>query len=183
MLYRYFNIIYKHNFSRIYSFPRNKIPVLDIEFSQKFDPKISREWKIIKKSNFSKLLKNSLNKKYPDVSGRNNKKKLYKLISSAAEYQIRNIVKNDINVIGTSKKIWVLANDDVDMLIKGHIDRNLPEDDRRIDNQELAWIEILESQNLIKKVFNKTLFTSGDSSQSEQAGILGALIGSLFVLQ
>tara|TARA_Y200000002_G_scaffold103842_1_gene84542 strand:+ start:1362 stop:2621 length:1260 start_codon:yes stop_codon:yes gene_type:complete len=156
---------------------------LNIQFSQNIlDPEQTQEWKIIKKKNFNKLIKNSLSEIYPDVSGRSDKKKLYKLISSSAEYQLREFIKNDINSIGTSKKIWVLANDDVDMLFKGHIDRNLPEDDRRIDNQELLWIETLESKNLIEKFFNKTLFTSGDSSQSEQSGILGALIGSLFAL-
>ena len=156
---------------------------LNIQFSQNIlDPEQTREWKIIKKKNFNKLIKNSLSEIYPDVSGRSDKRKLYKLISSSAEYQLREFIKNDINSIGTSKKIWVLANDDVDMLFKGHIDRNLPEDDRRIDNQELLWIETLESKNLIEKFFNKTLFTSGDSSQSEQSGILGALIGSLFAL-
>ena len=156
---------------------------LNIQFSQNIlDPEQTREWKIIKKKNFNKLIKNSLSEIYPDVSGRSDKRKLYKLISSSAEYQLREFIKNDINSIGTSKKIWVLANDDVDMLFKGHIDRNLPEDDRRIDNQELLWIETLESKNLIEKFFNKTLFTNGDSSQSEQSGILGALIGSLFAL-
>ena len=156
---------------------------LNIQFSQNIlDPEQTQEWKIIKKKNFNKLIKNSLSEIYPDVSGRSDKRKLYKLISSSAEYQLREFIKNDINSIGTSKKIWVLANDDVDMLFKGHIDRNLPEDDRRIDNQELLWIETLESKNLIEKFFNKTLFTNGDSSQSEQSGILGALIGSLFAL-
>ena len=156
---------------------------LNIQFSQNIlDPEQTQEWKIIKKKNFNKLIKNSLSEIYPDVSERSDKRKLYKLISSSAEYQLRELIKNDINSIGTSKKIWVLANDDVDMLFKGHIDRNLPEDDRRIDNQELLWIETLESKNLIEKFFNKTLFTSGDSSQSEQSGILGALIGSLFAL-
>ena len=156
---------------------------LNIQFSQNIlDPEQTQEWKIIKKKNFNKLIKNSLSEIYPDVSGRSDKRKLYKLISSSAEYQLRDFIKNNINSIGTSKKIWVLANDDVDMLFKGHIDRNLPEDDRRIDNQELLWIETLESKNLIEKFFNKTLFTNGDSSQSEQSGILGALIGSLFAL-
>ena len=156
---------------------------LNIQFSQNIlDPEQTQEWEIIKKKNFNKLIKNSLSEIYPDVSGRSDKRKLYKLISSSAEYQLREFIKNDINSIGTSKKIWVLANDDVDMLFKGHIDRNLPEDNRRIDNQELLWIETLESRNLIEKFFNKTLFTSGDSSQSGQSGILGALIGSLFAL-
>ena len=43
------------------------------------------------------------------------------------------------------------------MLIKGNINRNLPENERRIDDQELMWIEYLESENLIKKVFNAAM--------------------------
>ena len=83
---------------------------LNIQFSQNIlDPEQTREWKIIKKKNFNKLIKNSLSEIYPDVSGRSDKRKLYKLISSSAEYQLREFIKNDINSIGTSKKIWVLA--------------------------------------------------------------------------
>ena len=156
---------------------------LPVYFDQEIlDPNKTNDWNNIKKANFNGLVKQSLRNLFPEVSGRSNKRKLYKIVSSSAEYQIRNIVNNDLSIIGSKQNIWVLADDDVDMLIKGNINRNLPENERRIDDQELMWIEYLESENLIKKVFNKTLFSSGDSSESEQSGILVALLGSLYAL-
>ncbi len=156
---------------------------LPVYFDQEIlDPNKTNDWNIIKKANFNGLVKQSIRNLFPEVSGRSNKRKLYKIVSSSAEYQIRNIVNNDLSIIGSKQNIWVLADDDVDMLIKGNINRNLPENERRIDDQELMWIEYLESENLIKKVFNKTLFSSGDSSESEQSGILVALLGSFYAL-
>lgn len=156
---------------------------LPVYFDQEIlDPNKTSDWNNIKKANFNGLVKQSLRNLFPEVSGRSNKRKLYKIVSSSAEYQIRNIVNNDLSIIGSKQNIWVLADDDVDMLIKGNINRNLPENERRINDQELMWIEYLESENLIKKVFNKTLFTSGDSSESEQSGILVALLGSFYAL-
>ena len=156
---------------------------LPVYFDQEIlDPNKTSDWSDIKKANFNGLVKQSIRNLFPEVSGRSNKRKLYKIVSSSAEYQIRNIVNNDLSIIGSKQNIWVLADDDVDMLIKGNINRNLPENERRIDDQELMWIEYLESENLIKKVFNKTLFTSGDSSESEQSGILVALLGSFYAL-
>jgi phosphate transport system permease protein len=170
-------------FSQGYTaFQETKIQ-LNINFDEKIiDPTKTKDWEIIKKSNFNLLIKNSISELFPEVSGRSKKRKLKKIISNSAEYQLRDYVKNNIEVIGTNQKIWVLADDDVDMLIKGHINRALPENERRIDNDELKWIKFLESKKLIKKFFNKTFFTSGDSSESEQSGILGAFIGSLFAL-
>ena len=156
---------------------------LQINYDQHIlDPNQTKDWDIIKKSNFNILVKKSMSDIFPDITKRKQKRKLYKLISSSAEYQLRNEVKNNLNIIGTSKKVWVLADDDVDMLIKGHIKRDLPENERRIDNEELAWVITLESKKYIDTFFNKTLFTSGDSAESEQSGILGALVGSLFAL-
>ena len=156
---------------------------LPVYFDQEIlDPNKTNDWNNIKKANFNGLVKQSIRNLFPEVSGRSNKRKLYKIVSSSAEYQIRNIVNNDLSIIGSKQNIWVLADDDVDMLIKGNINRNLPENERRIDDQELMWIEYLESENLIKKVFNKTLFSSGDSSESEQSGILVALLGSFYAL-
>ena len=156
---------------------------LPIHFDEDIlDVEKTKNWDTIRKSNFNILIKKSIREIFPDVSGRNSKRKLYKIVSSSAEYQIRDMVRKDLSIIGTKKNIWVLADDDVDMLIKGNINRNLPENERRIDNQELKWIEELESKKIIDKFFNKTLFSSGDSSESEQSGILVALLGSFYAL-
>jgi|TARA_B110000483_G_scaffold155060_1_gene184228 phosphate transport system permease protein len=177
------SLLFVSIFSQGYTaFQETKVQ-LYINFDQEIlDPNKTRDWEIIKRSNFNLLIKNSVSELFPDVKGRSKKRKLKKLISNSAEYQLRDYVKKNISVIGTKKKIWVLADDDLDMLIKGYINRILPENERRIDNEELKWIEILEEKNLIKKFFNKTFFTSGDSSESEQSGILGAFVGSLFAL-
>jgi len=164
------------------AFQETRIQLL-IHFDEDIlDKEKTQNWDTVRKSNFNILIKKSIREIFPDVSGRNSKRKLYKIVSSSAEYQIRDMVRKDLSIIGTKKNIWVLADDDVDMLIKGNINRNLPENERRIDNEELKWIEKLESKKLIDKFFNKTLFSSGDSSESEQSGILVALLGSFYAL-
>jgi phosphate transport system permease protein len=84
----------------------------------------------------------------------------------------------DRNLIGQVKSIWVLANDDVDMLIKGHIDRALPENERRLKDSQLAWIDQLNADGRLRKAFNVNFFHNGDSREPELAGIRGALMGS-----
>ena len=113
------SLLFVSIFSQGYTaFQETKIQ-LNINFSEEIlDPNKTKDWEIIKKSNFSLLVKNSVNELFPNVSGRSDKRKLKKIISSSAEYQLRDYVKNNINTIGTSKKIWVLADDDVDILIE-----------------------------------------------------------------
>jgi len=76
----------------------------------------------------------------------------------------------------------VTANDDVDMLIKGHFDRTAAEGERRMNDNQIAWIERLEKDNRIEKRFNRTFFTAGDSREPELAGIWGATVGSFLTL-
>jgi phosphate transport system permease protein len=92
------------------------------------------------------------------------------------------MVEADPKLIGMTQKVWVLADDDVDMLMKGKIDRSLAEGNRRIRDIQLAWIDRLISEKRLEKRFNKTFFTTGDSREPELAGILGAVKGSFFTL-
>jgi phosphate transport system permease protein len=66
--------------------------------------------------------------------------------------------------------------------LKGNIDVDLPESSRRISDSQINFIKQLQEQKIIENKFNATLFTSGDSRESEQAGILGALVGSALML-
>ena len=68
------------------------------------------------------------------------------------------------------------------MLIKGHIDRDAPEAERRVKDDQIAWITRLERAGRIEKRFNTTFFTVGDSREPELAGIRGAAAGSFFTL-
>jgi phosphate transport system permease protein len=68
------------------------------------------------------------------------------------------------------------------MVVKGHIDRSVPEIARRISDLQLSWIDTLSDQGRIRKQFNTAFFTNGDSREPELAGIRGALVGSFYTL-
>lgn len=134
------------------------------------------------KANFPGLVKESIRKMFPEVKSRREKKQLYSLISPAAAYKLQGIIETDPKIIGTTQKVWVLADDDVDMLMKGKIDRNLDENDRRIRDNQLVWIDTLIDDGRLERRFNWIFLTSGDSREPELAGILGAVKGSFLTL-
>ena len=76
----------------------------------------------------------------------------------------------------------MIASDDVDQMLKGNIDINLTEENRKITDYQIEAIEKLKSNGNISKVFNKTFFTSSDSREPEVSGILGSMIGSFYCL-
>ncbi len=57
-----------------------------------------------------------------------------------------------------------------------------PEANRRVTDQEIAWLEDLRAQGAVDRSFNTMFFTSGDSREPELAGIRGALVGSILML-
>jgi phosphate transport system permease protein len=62
------------------------------------------------------------------------------------------------------------------------IELTTPEDDRRLKDQQIAWVLDLKQQGQIKKRFNTLFFTNGSSREPELAGIAGALMGSFYTL-
>jgi len=133
-------------------------------------------------ADYQSLVKNSLRTLFPKVKSRRDKRQLYGLASRGAAFQLRKIVLNNPQIIGRKQSIWLTADDDVDMLLKGHIRRDVPEDSRRLTDKQLAWIDQLAAGEKLEKRFNKTFFTVGDSREPELAGVLGALMGSFFTL-
>jgi len=146
-----------------------------------FDPEMLRQDSLAS-ANYQGLVKKSLRSMFPDVKKRRDKRMLYSLVSSGAAFDLRKMVLNQPEVIGKTMGIWLPADDDVDMLIKGHIDREVPEDERRLKDKQLAWIDQWTAEGRIEKKFNKTFFTAGDSREPELAGIWGATVGSFFTL-
>ena len=150
---------------------------IDIHFdSEQIDPKKLTD------ANYQGLVKKSLRGLFPEVKSRRDKKDLYKLVSSGASYELLDMVRKDPSLIGKNVSVWVTADDDVDMFAKGFIRRELPENERRISNKELSWIDKLQSEQRVKRVFNTTFFSAGDSREPELSGVWGAAVGSFFTL-
>ena len=136
----------------------------------------------IAQANYARSIRVALRERFPGVTGRQDTRRLYGLISSSAEYQLREMILARPSLIGTTQSVWVQSSDDVDMFLKGYIHRDTPEAGRRISDQEIAWIDEFTADGRIEKRFNRAFFTNGDSRDPEMAGIRGALMGSLYTM-
>ena len=133
-------------------------------------------------ADFDGLVRSALRELFPEVSGRSERRELYRLASIGAGYQLRDMVQADPSLVGSTITVWVPASSNVDMLIKGNIDPTLDESLRPISDAQVAWVESLREAGRIETHFNKALFTNGDSREPELAGIKGALMGSFYML-
>lgn len=156
---------------------------LDIHFDEQLvDRAGTRSPDTLSTADYGTLVKRSMQQIFPGVTDRREKRLLYSLISTGATYQIREMVMADPSVLGKTIQVWVPADDDVDMLTKGHMKRDVPEEKRRLRDVQIAWLDQLDAKNKLALKFNTAFFTNGDSREPELAGIGGALTGSIFTL-
>ena len=132
--------------------------------------------KTIYGASFRKTVNNSLYALFPEVKKRKQKKGLSTLLSSGAQYQLRDQLLANPDWLGTRQTLWVKADDQLDIWLKTDGEQG------RISEAQQAWILTLNAKGRIESRFNTTLFTSGDSREPEQAGILSAVLGSLYTL-
>ena len=133
-------------------------------------------------ANYPGLVKKTMRDMFPDVKGRKARRALYGIVSTGASFILRERVLADPGLIGRTERIWVPADDDIDMLVKGHIDRDAPETERRVKDNQIAWVTALEETGRLEKRFNTAFFTAGDSREPELAGIRSAAVGSFYTL-
>ena len=127
--------------------------------------------------NYGGVIKKSMRKAFPEASSRKEKKLLYRLLSSGAEFDLADKLRADPDLIGDQPlSLWFKADDDVDTFYK------LETRTSRIDDRQVLMIEQLEAGEAIRIAFNTTFFTASDSREPEQAGIRGAIVGSFWTL-
>lgn len=132
-------------------------------------------------ADFQGLVKKALQKKFPEVRKRKEKRELFSLISSGAGYELRERLLRHPELMGQTETLWLIADDDVDTYYKSIGSKGGAFTGRTSELRQ-GWIDQLEQEGAIKLGFNTTFFTSGDSREPEQAGIWGAAMGSLFTL-
>jgi phosphate transport system permease protein len=142
------------------------------------DPLDEEQWDY---ANYDGVIKSSLRDRFPEVKSRRDKRNLYRIISPGATFQVKNIL-SDRSLLGSQLSIWLPADDDIDSFIKGHISRDTPEKERRVKDKIILIIDDLIESGELEKRFNSIFFSSGDSSEPEQAGIYGAMLGSFYTL-
>jgi phosphate transport system permease protein len=154
------------------------------------DPTEKRNTKEIYKASWRKISKQSIytilddyNKnKNIEKNSRKEKRAFLKLFSRSSEFYIRDYTLKNLNDIGTIVNITIPASSLVDQYLKGKIDISVDEGNRPISDMQVSWVNFMLENKMIKREFNINFFSSGDSRNSEEAGILGAIVGSFLAL-
>jgi phosphate transport system permease protein len=146
------------------------------------DPAGTRKPEDIRNADYQAIVRAALKQRFPEVEGRKNVRDLSRLVSSGASFDLRKRVMDTASVIGERETQWVLASDTVDLLLKGTTPRHTTEEGGSFSADQLAWIDKLVKDDALELRFNKTFFSHGDSREPEQAGVWGAVMGSIFTL-
>ena len=156
---------------------------LDIHFDpERLDPEGTGGEDALRAGDYGGLVKASLREAFPEVRKRRARRRLQALISPGASFHLRDMVLANPSLVGETRTVWLPADDDVDMLLKGHIDRDVPEDSRRLNDWQIGIVDALAERGAVEKRFNRTFFLAGDSREPEISGIRGALVGSALTL-
>ncbi|MEM8775477.1 MAG: phosphate ABC transporter permease PstA [Pseudomonadota bacterium] len=131
---------------------------------------------------FRKVLAATMMNEFPDVTGRKDVKRLTSILSNGAQFQLRDRVVADPDIIGETISLKVPVSDPFDQLKKGLVKRETPEEQRRVDDQQIAWFDALNAKGMISEPLNWGLITNADSRFPELAGLRGALVGSFWAL-
>ena len=133
-------------------------------------------------ADYASLVRAALKARFPDVEGRAATKQLAAMVSNSAAQTMQKRLAENPQRMNQRETLRVLASDKVDQLLKGRIDRSVPEADRAVSDLQLGWIDALVKDGSLSLGFNKGFFTQGDSREPEQAGVWGAVVGTLYTL-
>ncbi|MCP4923103.1 MAG: phosphate ABC transporter permease PstA [bacterium] len=105
---------------------------------------------------------------------------LLNLLSPAAPLELHRHIEKEKIPYNKPFKIWLRASDSVDTTLKTQ-EKSL-EDTHHLSARQNSWIQTLEKQGKVRSALNIRLITGLDSREPEQAGLWGAIVGSLYTL-
>ena len=156
---------------------------VDVYFdSEIIDPENKRNSEDIQFADFGRIISESLKRKFPHISDKSDVRELASFISTSEADNLAEFIVKNKNYIGESKIIWLLASSTIDVIVKNPEMEKLIEEDRLISDKQLDWLNQIKSNNELKRELNKNFFTKADSTEPEQAGIWGSLVGSFLTL-
>ena len=121
------------------------------------------------------VVRKSLADLFPQVQSRQERRKLFALISKSAPQKYAQIIAESDDEKPAA--IWLPMSADADFYFR---DSDIAKN--RLDESQIAHLQKLRDDGRIERQFNWAFFTGGDSREPEAAGILGAMAGSAFLL-
>jgi len=113
---------------------------------------------------------------------RRDQKEYFGMFTDQAAYLVRDQVIADPSRLIGKHTYTIPMSDPADQLAKGQVNRDTPEDQRRISDKQIAWYDAMVTKGVVSTPFNWGLFFSPDSRFPELAGLAGAISGSFWML-
>ncbi len=132
-------------------------------------------------ADWRKVTRDALRKLSPELP-RSDERNFFSLFTNNAQFIIRDAVIADPARLKETSSFEIPLSDPIDQLAKGLFDRNLPEDQRRVNNVQIALYDQLVAKGLISQPLNWGLIFNSDSRFPELAGLAGAISGSFWAL-
>lgn len=123
-------------------------------------------------ANWRSILRDALRAQVGELS-RSQEREYFSIFTSSAHYIVRDRVIADPALLSRTSTFEIPLSDPLDQLAKGEIDRNLPEDRRRVSDLQIGLFDQLEAKGIISQPFNWALFFNSDSRFPELAGLKG----------
>lgn len=132
--------------------------------------------------NWNRILENSIINVAPEAADLS-RRDLRRLITSGERFQLREMVAENPAIIGETRRLKLLADANVDVWIRGNVDRSLPDAQQQLSRATRELADRLYEQGHLAVRFSTALFMNPDSRSSlASAGLGGAFMGSLFMM-
>jgi phosphate transport system permease protein len=155
---------------------------IDVDFDASLiDPEGTKSRDVIAQADYRAIARTAIRGLMPEGTARSEERELFNIFSNGNQYELMSLVLGNPSLIGTKQRLWVKAAPDIDMLSKGYLVA-AEDGSSRVSKAQAAFYERLKTEGRARQQFNTTLFTAADSREPEQAGILGAFVGSLLTL-
>ena len=108
--------------------------------------------------------------------------KVMELVSNDLGFQLLKQVRATPDLIGKTVTLKGPVRADASLYYKGEMKRATTEGDRKLDDTQLNWLDRMKTLGMVNSSFNIGFLTRSDSTEPEQAGVLGAVVGSALML-
>ncbi|MGH6925996.1 MAG: phosphate ABC transporter permease PstA [Propylenella sp.] len=132
--------------------------------------------------NYRGVIADALAAMFPEVTEPGEKRALAQILTNNTQFFVRDAVVASPGVIGGTLTLSVPASDPFDQLNKGAVRRDLPEDQRRVTDQQIAWFDRLVADGRVSTPINWALVFNSDSRFPELAGLAGAIVGTFYAV-
>lgn len=123
---------------------------------------------------FNALLRAALAAKFSTVP-ESEQRGLIKLLGNGAGMTLKLAAQENPSLAGQTQDFWLPASNSVTQYLRQ------PDTDELSDTQRAA-LQSLDKEGALKRSFNTAFFTQSDSRSPENAGFLGAMVGSFFTM-